>query len=98
MTDSYELKYRELFTEFSLYILENDGFAAQIPRNALVVLLDKSDPAFSQRNIALAREYLKNDDMPDRPVVYIEVGKLAPVRSRLQNPRIVTELPDYTVV
>jgi hypothetical protein len=97
MTDFNELKYRELFTEFNRYILENDEFAAQIPRNALVVLLDKSDPAFSRRNIALSREYLKNDDMPDRPVVYVEVGELAPVRSRLRNPCIVTELPDYAV-
>lgn len=98
MSDTYRAKYNELFTELNHYMLEHPEFGERIPQNALIVLVDENDPEFSRRNIQLAQEYLVHDDLPGRPVIYVEVGELVPVRSRLQHPRVVTRMPDYAVV
>ena len=91
----FEEKYDELFTEFNRYVVEHPEFAKRIPRDALVVLLDKSDPEFSRENLRRVQSYLKRDDHPSRPVVYVQVGRLAPVKSRLRNPRLITRAPEY---
>jgi len=88
-------KYDELFIEFNHYVVEHPEFAKRIPTDALVILLDKRDPAFNRENLRRARKYLKHDDNPKRPVVYVQIGRLAPVRSRLRNPRLMTRLPEY---
>ena len=98
MSDAYRAKYNELFTELNRYMLEYPEFGEQIPRNALIVLIDERDPEFSRRNIQLAHEYLPHDDLPDRPVIYVDVGELVPVRSRLCHPRVITQMPEYAVV
>lgn len=97
MNNTYRAKYDELFTELNRYMLEYPEFGEQIPQNALIVLVDESDPEFSRRNIQLAQEYLVYDDLPDRTVIYVEVGELVPIRSRLCHPRVVTQMPGYAV-
>ena len=59
-------------------------FSERIPHDALVVLLDKNDPAFNRENLRRVRSYLQQDDVPARAVVTILVGRLALVRSRLE--------------
>jgi len=72
-----------LFTEFTRYLVEHPEFAEQIPDGAEVILLDGHDEAYNQHVLAAIRAAL-----PEHPVVYVEVGELAPVRSRLRNPQI----------
>lgn len=95
MNTLYEEKFDELFTEFNRYVIEHPEFAKRIPQDALVVLLDKDDPVFNGENLRRSKSYLKHDDNPKRPVVHVQVGRLAPVRSRLRNPRLLTHMLDY---
>jgi hypothetical protein len=95
MSSLFEEKYDELFTEFNRYVVEHPEFARRIPQDALVVLLDKNDREFSRENLRRVKDYLSHDDKPRRPVVYVQVGRLAPVKSRLRNPRLSTSMPEY---
>lgn len=97
MNSQFEEKYDELFTEFNYYVAEHPEFSARIPHDALVVLLDKNDPAFNRENLRRARSYVQQDDLPGRPIVYIQVGWLAPVRSRVRNLRMLTREPQYAL-
>ena len=95
MSGLFEEKYDELFTEFNYYVAEHPEFSERIPNNALVVLLDKTDPVFNQENLRRVRRYLEHDDASDRAVVTSQIGRLAPVRSRLRNLRLMTREPQY---
>ncbi|MBC8252718.1 MAG: hypothetical protein H8E35_01650, partial [Ardenticatenia bacterium] len=83
MNELFAIKYDELLTEFNRYVMTHPRFLADIPDEALIVLVDPNDPEFSRYNLERMRAYRRNDDKPDRPVIYVDVGKLAPVRSRL---------------
>jgi hypothetical protein len=97
MNSLFEEKYDELFTEFNYYVAEHPAFSERIPHDALVVLLDKNDPAFNQENLRRVQKYLRHDDVPGRAVVYIQIGRLAPVRSRLRDLRLMAHEPRYAV-
>lgn len=94
MNELFALQYDALVTEFNRYVMTHPEFAAKIPNEALIVLVDSKDPEFSRYNLERVRAYRDNDDQPDRPVVYVDVGKLAPVRSRLLRPRVLSRLPE----
>jgi hypothetical protein len=81
MNEFYLAKLNELLTEFSRYLAEHPAFAEKIPNGAEVVLLDKSDAGYNR----FVMENLKNDHL----VVYIDVGELAPIHSRLKRPTVV---------
>ena len=98
MSKTYRAKYNELFTELNRRMLEHPEFGERIPQNALIVLVDENDPEFSRRNIQLAQESLAYDDLPSRPVIYIEASELAPVRSRLYHPRVAVQMPECATV
>ncbi len=91
----YQTKFNELFMEFTRYLIEHPEFAECIPEGAQVILLDRQDPLYSQRAIEFAKRARETDDVPDRPVVYMEVTEMAPVRSRLQEVRILHLPPAY---
>ena len=93
MNELFAIKYDELLTEFNRYVTTHSNFLADIPDEALIVLIDPNDSEFSRYNLERVRAYQCNDDKPDRPVVYVDVGKLAPVRSRLVKPRVLSRLP-----
>ena len=97
MNSLFEEKYDELFAEFNHYIVEHPEFAKRIPHDALVVLLDKNDPLFNDENLRRVKSYLQHDDNLDRSVVYVQVGRLAPVKSRLRNLRLMTREPSYAI-
>ncbi len=95
MNEFYQTKFNELFTEFTRYLVEHPEFAGHIPEGAQVVLLDRQDPLYSQQAIELAKRARETDDESARPVVYIEVTEIAPVRSRFQEVRILELPPAY---
>ncbi len=98
MRDLFVTQYEELLTEFNRYIAAHPEFLADLPDEALIVLVDRNDPEFSRFNLERVQAYRRNDDLPERPVVYVDVGKLAPVRSRLVTPRVLSHLPDALAV
>ena len=97
MNSLFEEKYDELFTEFNRYVVEHPEFAKRIPHDALVVLLDKNDPLFNRENLRRVKSYKQHDDNPNRAIVYIQVGRLAPVRSRLRDLRVMTHAPSAAI-
>jgi hypothetical protein len=98
MNELFAMKYDELLTEFNRYVMTHPKFLADIPDEALIILIDPNDPGFNRYNLERVRAYQRNDDEPDRPVVYVDVGKLAPVRSRLIRPRVLPRPPDAVAV
>ena len=98
MNELFVMKYDELLSEFNRYVMTHPRFLADIPNEALIILLDPNDPQFNRYNLERVRAYQRNDDKPDRPVVYVDVGELAPVRSRLIKPRVLLRLPDTLAV
>ena len=95
MDPFYRAKFNELFMEFTRYLIEHPDFAEHIPEGAQVVLLDRNDPRYSQQAIEFAKRARQTDDLPDRPVIYIEVGELAPIRSRLRKLQVFRTPPAY---
>jgi hypothetical protein len=98
MNAFYRAKFNELFVEFTRYLVEHPEFAERIPEGAQVVLLDRQDPAYSQQAIEWSKQARETDDTPDRPVVYMEVIKMAPIRSRLQEVHILGRPPAYAAI
>ena len=97
MSEFYQAKFKELFIEFTRYLIEHPEFAAHIPQGAQVVLLDYQDPRYSVEAIKLAGKAKDTDEVTDRPIVYIEVREMAPVQSRLRKVEILTSPPEYAV-
>jgi hypothetical protein len=83
MNEFYRAKFNELFAEFTRYLVEHPEFAGQIPDGAEVILLDSRDSEYNRYVLTAIRAA-----PPEHPVVYVEVGELAPVRSRLRNPTV----------
>ena len=84
---SNRAKFNELFIEFTRYLIEHPEFAECIPEDAQVVLLDRQDPVYSRQAIEFSGRASGTDDVADRPIVYIKVTQMAPVRSRVRDPR-----------
>ena len=95
MNTMYQLHFEELLAEFDQYVLEHPDFAQRIPNNAQIVFVDERDPDFSRWSVQAFGGPPLHDDIPDRPVVYIEVGELVPRRSRLKSPRLIPGIPSY---
>lgn len=84
MNEFYRAKFNELFAEFTRYLITHPDFGEDIPQGAEVILLDRADPGYSRYVLEKA---------PKNGVVFIDVGKLAPIRSRLRKPKIVSRPP-----
>jgi hypothetical protein len=87
MNEYYRAKLNDLLTEFTRYLAEHPAFAEKIPNEVEVILLDKHDLAYNR----FVLEKLKID----HPVIYIDVGELAPIHSRLKRPTVVTSPRAY---
>ena len=70
--------------EFDRYLLENPEILEQIPDNAEVFFLPEDDPDLSRENQRLAGMH-KGDG---KPVVLVKIGRLSPLRSRLEDVRL----------
>ena len=95
MDQFYQAKFKELFIEFTRYMVEHPEFAVNIPEDAQVVLLDYQDPRYSLQAIKFAQGAKEIDDLPDRPMIYIEVREMAPVQSRLRKLKVLESPPEY---
>jgi hypothetical protein len=84
MSEFYRAKFNELFTEFTRYLITHPDFGEDIPKGAEVILLDRQDPGYTNYMLKKA---------PKKDVVFIDVGKLAPIRSRLRKPKIISRPP-----
>jgi hypothetical protein len=96
MSAFYEAKFEELFAEFTRYLIEHPEIAERIPDNAEVVSLDKNDPQYSQYAIERSKRSRLTDDMSDRPVIYLEVTEMGPVRSRVKHLEVHERPPAYS--
>ena len=94
MNELWAIKHDELLTEFNRYVLTHPEFLQHIPDQAVIVLLDPEDHEFNRYNLARVQNARRNDDLPQRAVVYVDVGELAPVQSRLLNPRVLRRPAD----
>lgn len=83
MSDIYRMKHNDLFIEFTRYITNHPKFSEQIPEGAEVLLLDCRDSGYT-------RFMLKSVPKGNKNIVFIDVGELAPVRSRLKSPKIIS--------
>jgi hypothetical protein len=97
MNELFAIKYDMLLTEFNRYVIAHPDFLADLADETLIVLIDPDDAEFSRYNLERARAYQRNDDKPNRPVAYVDVGKLAPVQSRLIHPRTLARPPEISV-
>ena len=97
MNEFYQAKFKELFIEFTRYVIEHPEFGANIPKEAHVVLLDYQDPRYSVQAIKFAQLAQENDDILDRPLVYIEVREMAPIQSRLRRLELLKSPPEYAI-
>ncbi|MBE7434520.1 MAG: hypothetical protein HS100_11445 [Anaerolineales bacterium] len=85
MNEFYRAKFNDLFVEFTRYLITHPDFGEGIPRGAEVILLDRLDPGYTNYMLEKA---------PKENVVFIDVGKLAPIRSRMKRPKIVSRPPE----
>ena len=84
MNEFYLAKFNELFAEFTRYLITHPDFGEDIPKGAEVILLDRADPGYSRYML---------EETPKDGVIFIDVGKLAPIRSRLRKPKIISRPP-----
>lgn len=83
MNEFYRAKFNELFLEFSRYLLDHPDFTEKFPPGAEVILLDSRDTGYNGF-------MLESAPKETGKVVFVDVGELAPVRSRLKHPKIVS--------
>ncbi len=83
MSDLYTLKHSDLFLEFTRYVTTHPQFSEQIPDGAEIVLLDSRDKNYT-------RFMLRYAPKRDANVVFVDVGELAPIRSRMKNPKVIS--------
>jgi len=89
MNEFYRAKFNELFLEFNRYLLMHPDFGEKFPPEAEVILLDRRDSGYTNF-------MLNSAPQETGPVVFVDVGELAPIRSRLKKPIIVSR-PDVAV-
>ena len=78
------IKNHVLGIEFDRYLLENPEILEQIPDNGEVFFLPEDDPDLSRENRQLAETH----NAEGKPVVLVKIGRLSPLRSRLEDVRL----------
>jgi len=79
-----EKKHAILVTEFDRYVVEHPEFAAEIPRNAQIIIQVEGDEEYNQWSKKLAEKQRE----PRQKVVYVNVKGLKPAKSRLLKPEV----------
>lgn len=83
MNSMYQFKHNDLFIEFTRYLTVHPKFSDDIPEGAEVVLLDTRDTGYTRFMLKSAPKKIRN-------LVFVDVGELAPIRSRLRKPKIIS--------
>jgi len=73
-----------LGVEFDRYLLEHPEALEQIPDGAEIYFLPQEDPDLMQENLKMAEVQKKEN----RRIVLVRIGKISPLRSRLQDVRL----------
>ena len=81
MNEFYRAKFNELFLEFNRYIFIHPEFTEKFPQGAEVVLLDNRDAGYNR--------FMVESTPKGRDIVFVDVGELAPLSSRLKHPKVV---------
>ena len=91
MNEDEKMTKQELFRknatlgeEFTRYVLEHPEFGEQIPKGAHIIFLPKDDPELCEENRRIAQLRVREGEA----MVYVEIERLLPQKSRLMNPRI----------
>ena len=84
MIEILEKKHAIMVTEFDRYVVEHPEFAEKIPRNAQIILQIEGDEKYNK----WSREVAEKQHEPKQPVVYIKIGGLKPIKSRLIKPKV----------
>jgi len=74
----------DLTFEFEKYVLDHPHLADRIPRNAVVCVRLEGDERFNRWSRRLAEKQRKGR----QPVFCITIGKMRPVRSRIEELRV----------
>jgi len=67
-----------LSSEFNKYIVEHPDILDKIPDNASVILLPADDPDFCEKMLAMVEHNQSLDELDNRPLIYLRIGKLMP--------------------
>ena len=73
-----------LIEELNQYLFDHPEFLEQIPQGAVVVLQLKGNEEYNRWSRRIARKTREKG----QPLVFIEIQKLAPARSRLVGPQL----------
>jgi len=84
MIEILERKHAILVTELDRYVVEHPEFAAEIPRNAQIVLQVEGDTEYNE----WSEEVAERQREPGQRVVYVKVKGLKPAKSRLLKPEV----------
>ncbi len=76
-----ERKNTELIKEFNAYIREHPEFADSIPDESIVIMQLEGDEEFNKWSYELTEAH-KGEG---RPIVYVKIKKIRPVRSRIEE-------------
>lgn len=76
----------ELIFEFERYLVEHPEFSQQIPDEAVICFQVKGEEAFNKWSHQVAQERAEKER---KPVVYIAIPRLRPVRSRIAKVELV---------
>ncbi len=93
----YQTKVKELLTKFTQFLVEMPDFAAQIPFDAQVVLLDADDPEYSNQAVEYAQHAHTADDESNRPLVYIDMSEIFSLSTSLQSAAALRETPPHYI-
>ena len=92
MIEILERKHVILVTELDRYVVEHPEFAAEIPRNAQIVLQVEGDEEYNEWSRELARSQRETG----QKVAYVKVKGLKPARSRLVKPEVAVQSEERT--
>lgn len=86
--DDFEFSQRavELALEFNRYVIEHPEITERIPSSARIVLLLEDDEEYNEWAIRLAQHHTQADP---RPLVFLKIKKLRPLRSRIEELELV---------
>ena len=76
-----ERKNTDLIKEFNRYIREHPEFADRIPNDSTVIMQLEGDTEFNMWSLELGKSHVEKG----RPIIYVNVKKMKPIRSRIEE-------------
>lgn len=92
MIEILQRKHAILAMEFDRYVVEHPEVAAEIPRNAQIILQVEGDEEYNEWSRGLAERQRE----PGQKIAYVKVKGLKPARSRLLKPEVAVQSGEHT--